>query len=311
VLLGGGVCDAYQPAEAQYRLARGVLKLALRHNLPVHLLTKSSLVERDLDLLAEINHQTVAILSLSIQTLDDSVRERFEPRAAPIGARLRLMQQAHELGLAVGAMAMPVLPGISDQPEHIDRLVEAVAAAGADFVCFGGLTLRPGVQKNTYLQTLGTYRPDLLSGYQRAYRSNCRSGAPDARYLGRVDRRFRDALGRHGLPGRPPRRLFSGLIPCYAEIGVLLEHQEFSSRMEGKPGDRLARSGRAIQQWAQKRIGRLARRKTFHYTQVEQELMQMIGDGSLLSLPGVTPASLMHARRFATTAHAWPGGRSR
>ncbi len=300
VLLGGGVSDPYQPAERRYRLARGALELALRHRLPVHVLTKSALVERDLDLLEQINRQTRAILSFSLQTLDEDVRERFEPGAAPLEERWRLLAEARRRGLATGVMAMPVLPGISDQPEAIERLVARAAQLGVDFVCVGGLTLRPGAQKETYLAAIGACYPQHLEGYRRVYASARDSGAADPRYYRRLDERFRDALARHEMPSRPPRRLFSGLVPCYVEVAVLLEHEEHRRALAGQRV-RLAAAGASIQRWAR---GRLAanRRRSYTWRDVEAELRSAVADRSLLTWPQVTPAAVeLAALVLATT----------
>jgi len=291
VFIGGGVSDAYQPAEAEYRLARGALKLAREHRLPVHVLTKSTLVARDLDVLAGIAADTRAILSVSLQTLDDAVRARVEPDAAPIEARWQLLAEARERGLATGVMAVPVLPGISDQPSAIDALVARAASQGVDFVCGGGLTQRPGAQKDTYLALVQEHWPEHLPGYERLYRAARASGVGDGRYYRRVDSRFADALLRHGLPGRPPRRLFSGLIPRYAEAAVLLEHRDFERSLAGHPSRRLGRAGWALQQWARSRFAR-HRSRRYTWRHVEEEAVARVRDGSVLEIDGVTRAAL-------------------
>lgn len=288
VFLGGGVCDAYQAAEARYRLARGALEVALRRGLPAHVLTKSALVERDLDLLQSIAGRSGAILSFSLQTVDDEVRRRFEPGAAPVSERLRLLREARRRGVAAGVMAMPVLPGISDKPEQIDALVAAAAEAGAEFVLFGGLTLRPGQQRETYLRALAGFYPQHLDGYQRLYRIPRASGAPDGRYLSRVDARFRAALARHGLPGRIPRRLFTGRVPLYAEVGVLLEHRGFAC---GDPS--LGRAGFALQDWARRLLAENARRREFSHRDVEGQLRQRLAE-----IPGLSPSAAAAAASF-------------
>jgi DNA repair photolyase len=291
VFLGGGVCDAYQPAEADYGLARGVLSVALERRLPVHVLTKSSLVERDFELLQRINDRTGALLSFSIQTLDDEVRELFEPHAAPIDQRFELLARAQRAGLGVGVMAMPVLPGISDQPEAIEALVERAAALRLDFVCHGGLTLRPGAQMDCYLETLRRRFPQHLSGYQRLFRAIGPSGAGDGRYYQRVEQRFRRALSLHAMAARPPRRLFCGLIPRYTEAAVLLEHRHYELAGEGRPGHDLCNAGYAIQKWARSRFA-AKRSRTYDYRAVEQEFRASVDDRSVLALPGMTDEAL-------------------
>jgi DNA repair photolyase len=292
VFIGGGVSDAYQPAEERYRLARGALQVALELGLPVHVLTKSGLVARDLDLLERINRRSRAILSFSIQTLDEQVRRRFEPGAAPIARRFELLAEARARGLGTGVMAIPVLPGISDRPQEIDALVGHTAALGLDFLCFGGLTLRPGRQLEGYLDLISECYPQHLEGYRRLYRQRRASGSGDWRYYERLERRHADAAARHGLPGRIPRALFSGLVPLYTEVAVLLEHREFSARQAGQRRvPRLGRAGHVIQQWAR---GRLAknRRRAYDWRSVEREFSQLLADGSLRNLEGMTRAAL-------------------
>jgi len=302
VFIGGGVCDGYQPAEERFGLARGALELARKYGLAVHVLTKSSLVERDLKLLASINAESRAILSMSIQTLDETVRERFEPLASPITARLEVLARAKAMGINTAVMAMPVLPGISDQPPEVDDLVAKLAEVGVDFVSFGGLTLRPGVQRETYLQTVAEHYPTLLDGYARAYRSGHRSGAPDRRYLKRVDDRFHTALQRHGLPARPPRRLFQGMMPLYAELAVLLEHHDAQARIAGCSTPSLGRSGFAIQQWARKSFAKRGRRKAFSYQLLQEEISNMIADGSVTELAGFDLRALEQLRKLTKDA---------
>lgn len=276
VLTGGGVCDAYQPAERTYGLSRRVLEVVLEQGLPVHVITKSALVERDFDLLVRIQAQAQVILSFSLQTVDESVRKEVEPGAASVAERLRLMRRGKELGFAVGAMAMPVLPGLSDRQEAIDALVRSVVEAGADFVVCGGLTLRPGIQKQTYLSYVREHHRELLAGYERVYGVPRASGAPDFRYVQRVDERFRRALRRQGLPSRVPRRFFRGRMPIYAEVAVLLEHEDAGRRLAEEPELGLGRAGWAIQKWAASRISALGRRRGFDYTEVEGEFCDAI-----------------------------------
>jgi DNA repair photolyase len=167
--LGGGVTDAYQGVETRYRLARSVLELAARHRFAVHVLTKSALVRRDLDLLAEINAKSRAILSFSIVTCDDAVRQAYEPHAAPIEARFEVLEQARALGIHTGVMAMPILPGISDSPKQLEALFSRAARAKVDFMLASGLTLRRGRQKEAFFETVARHHPERLSICQRLF----------------------------------------------------------------------------------------------------------------------------------------------
>ncbi|MBN2197148.1 MAG: radical SAM protein [Polyangiaceae bacterium] len=288
VLLGGGVCDAYQPAEAVHRLARRALELVLARGLSVHVLTKSALVERDLDLLGAINAKGQAILSFSLNGTDERLRAQYEPGASPFAERLRLIRRAKELGLGTGVMAMPLLPGLSDQPAAVADLLRSVREAGADFVCLGGMTVRPGIHKRTYFAAIERHHPELVAGYQRLYAEHRSSGSPDARYSVRLEERCRAALATSGLPGRIPWRLFHGKLPLYAELGVLLEHRGFEQGERGWSGGRLTRAGMAIQLWAHQRLGRT--RSHAAYREVESELVWLSRMGTLTESLGIEPA---------------------
>jgi DNA repair photolyase len=285
LFIGGGVCDAYQPAEERYRLARGLLDLCRETHTPVHVLTKSALVERDFDVLAAINAETRAVLSFSIASTDERHREIFEPGAAPLDERWRLLGAARALGLATAVMAMPVLPGLSDTAEAVHALVAKAAEVGVDFVCYGGLTLRPGKQKDGFFAVLANYYPDLAAGYAKLFASNRASGIPDVRYLDRVDQRFRAALAVHAMPARMPHAVFHGLVPLYTEVTVLLEHRGWQRGEPGGNTGRLARAGWAIAQWAQARLGRQRGKNAFR--EVESEFAMLVRSQQLREIAGL------------------------
>jgi DNA repair photolyase len=285
LFIGGGVCDAYQPAEVRYGLARGLLGICREKRIPVHVLTKSALVERDLDLLAAINKDTRAVLSFSIASPDEHHREVFEPGAAPLAERWRLLAAARSLGISTGVMAMPILPGLSDSPDAINALVAKARAVGVDFLCPGGLTLRPGIQKDGFFAVLESAYPELVVGYGRLFHAERASGIPDPRYLERLDRRCREALAKQGMPGRMPWRLFHGLVPAYTELAVLLEHRGFERGEPAGGQGSLGRAGWAIAEWAR---ARLAHQRSKHaFRLVESELAMLVRSQRLCEIPGL------------------------
>lgn len=297
VFLGGGVSDSYQAAEAKYRLARGILELIHRQQQSCHVLTKSALVERDFDILLDIARERRALLSVSLQTVDDAIRQKLEPHAASVSERLRLLGKARALGISGGIMAMPVLPGLSDSATQIDDLVKAAADAGAQYVCFGALTLRPGRQKNLYYDALRHDWPALVPGYDRAYGRELTSGAPDPRFVQKITERYSEALQKQGLPARIPRAVFHGYVPCYTEASVLLEHLETEAKLEGRTLN-LARSGYALATWARKRLVALARKRGFSYRDVEAEFLARLAEGSLGTIEGVSGAAAAQLRQL-------------
>ncbi len=121
--------DAYQPIEREQRLTRQALEILLRFRHPVHLITKSSLVLRDLDLLQELAAHNLVKVALSITTLDDELKRIMEPRAASPGARLRTLRELGKAGVPVSAMVAPLIPMINDM--ELERILEAASEAGA------------------------------------------------------------------------------------------------------------------------------------------------------------------------------------
>ncbi len=121
--------DAYQPIEREQRLTRRALEILLRHRHPLHIITKGSLILRDLDLLQELASQRLVSVAFSLTTLDDELKRIMEPRAASPGARLRAMRTLHEHGIPVSVMTAPIIPMINDR--ELEAMLEAAREAGA------------------------------------------------------------------------------------------------------------------------------------------------------------------------------------
>ena len=121
--------DGYQPIEKRYALTRGVLEVLAEARHPVHIVTKSALVLRDLDLLAPMAAQGLAQVHLSVTTLDNRLSARMEPRAAAPHTRIRTIAALHEAGVPVGVLVAPVIPMITDH--ELEAILEAARAAGA------------------------------------------------------------------------------------------------------------------------------------------------------------------------------------
>ena len=121
--------DAYQPIERQRRLTRQTLEILLRYRHPVHLITKSALILRDLDLLEELAAQNLVSVAISLTTLDDELKRIMEPRAAAPRARLRCLRELDAVGVPVSVLCAPMIPMINDA--ELERLLEAARDAGA------------------------------------------------------------------------------------------------------------------------------------------------------------------------------------
>jgi DNA repair photolyase len=160
--------DPYQHAEGKYHLTRGIIQVLSDRRNPFSILTKSTLVLRDLALLAESAGRTKVRVNLSIGTLDRDVWRLTEPGTPPPDKRLEAVRRLNEAGIPCGALVAPVLPGLSDADEQVTAVVEACRDAGAVGVSVVGLHLRPGVREH-YLSWLATARPDLMDLYARRF----------------------------------------------------------------------------------------------------------------------------------------------
>jgi DNA repair photolyase len=124
-----GVTDCYQPAERQFRLTRQCLEVALDCRLPVGIVTKNALVERDLDLLRDMAAQRLVHVNISMTTLDAELSRVMEPRTTVPAARLRAIRVLSESGIPTRVMVAPIIPGLNDS--EIPAILEAARAAGA------------------------------------------------------------------------------------------------------------------------------------------------------------------------------------
>ncbi|HZQ75847.1 MAG TPA: radical SAM protein [Acidimicrobiia bacterium] len=182
--------DPYQRCEGKYRLTRGIVEVLGEARNPFSILTKSTLILRDLDVLADAARRTRVQTAFSVGTVDDDVWRLSEPGTPHPRRRLEALVRLREAGVPVGVLAAPILPGISDSPAQLEALARALVDAGVETATPIVLHLRPGVKEH-YLAWLAGARPELLERYDRIY--GRRSYAPKA-VQAEITARFRAAL---------------------------------------------------------------------------------------------------------------------
>ncbi|UCG24351.1 MAG: radical SAM protein [Chloroflexota bacterium] len=164
----GSMNDPYMPVEAKTLLTRRALEVIARFRFPVHVITKSDLVLRDLDLLQQIN-EVYSAVSFTITTTDDQLARKLEPGAPPPSARLRAMKVLAENGILTGVTMMPILPFIEDDEENISQIVTQANEHGASYILSGfGMTLRDR-QRAYYYNKLDRHFPGLRQQYERQF----------------------------------------------------------------------------------------------------------------------------------------------
>ena len=184
--------DPYQRCEGKYHLTSGILEAFIERKNPFSILTKGTLILRDLDLLAAAAESTEVRCNLSIGTLDEHVWRITEPGTPHPRQRLNVVAKLNEAGVRCGVLMGPILPGLSDRADQLQEVVKAAKQAGARSVSSVLLHLGPGT-KEVFYERLAESHPELLPMYKRMY--GPRKYAPKAD-RDRVTNIVHNALGR-------------------------------------------------------------------------------------------------------------------
>jgi len=197
----GSMNDPYMPVETDLKLTGPALDIIAEFRFPVHVMTKSDLVLRDLDALRQIN-QVYAAVTFTITTADDRLGKVLEPGAPLVSDRFRAMQALANEGIRTGVAMMPLLPYIEDNEENIHRIVKQAQAHGASYIIpHFGMSLRDR-QRAYYYDKLDQLFPGLRQKYERAFGNRCTCPVPNADRLSDV---FARMCQEHGIrPGIEP-----------------------------------------------------------------------------------------------------------
>ena len=201
--------DPYQRAEGRYKLMRGIIEALIDYRNPFSILTKGTLILRDLDLLRKAAEVTSVAAAFSIGTLDEDVWRESEPGTPHPKARVEAVRALTEAGIPTGVLMAPVLPGLSDRPEQLRAVVEACLEAGATHVSPIMLHLRPGVREE-FLPWLEERHPGLVPRYLAMYRQPYGPKADREALGARVAALVRDAGGPRN-PRKPAERFGRGI----------------------------------------------------------------------------------------------------
>jgi DNA repair photolyase len=199
VAMGTNV-DCYQRAEGKYRLMPGIIGALRDARNPFSILTKGTLILRDLDLIAGAAEVTDVTLNVSVGFVDKDLSRLVEPGTPSPERRLGIVAALGDRGLRCGVLMGPVLPYLSDSPAQLAAAVAAAAQAGAASVTPIVLHLRPGTRE-WYQQWLAEHHPGLVPAYRELYGSG--SYAPRA-YQERISGQVRELARRYGVGTRVP-----------------------------------------------------------------------------------------------------------
>lgn len=210
VFLIGSATDPYIDIEKELFLTRDILKLFSRFRFPVHIVTKSDLILRDIDILRKINNSAILpedianlkskiMVTFSFSTIDEKLAKLFEPKAPSPKRRLKAMKKLKKENFSVGVSLMPILPYISDAETAIDEIFSEFKNIGCDYVFSGGLTLfgdTANDSKIKYYKILNENFQDLLEPTKKIFKNN---DYPSSSYQNKIYKRFDDISKKYGI----------------------------------------------------------------------------------------------------------------
>ena len=209
IIVLSSATDPYLKIEKDYELTREALKVILKYQFPVHIITKSDLVTRDFDLLEEIDSTAIlpydlkglnrgALITFSFSTLDDEVSKIFEPGATKPMDRLEAAKAAKSNGFKTGISMMPLLPYISDTDESLQSMFHTFSAIPVDYIFPAAITLfgeGKADSKTLTMNAIQKHYPDLYPKYQKLFQS----GYLPYTYKNEVDRRTKMLSNQYGI----------------------------------------------------------------------------------------------------------------
>jgi len=182
----GTATDPYQAIEGKYRITRGILEALRDFRTPVSIVTRSPMIVRDRQLLAELAARAGVTVCISIATTDPTLARSIEPTVAPPAQRLKTVERLSSMGIRTGVLLAPILPGLTDGSESLAAVIESARGAGASFVGHRILYLGE-VTRDAFMRFLKQSYPDLVRRYQRLYPGKYAPAVYEKRITGIVD----------------------------------------------------------------------------------------------------------------------------
>lgn len=194
----GTATDPYQQCEGRYRITRRTLEALVASPLPLVVITKGSMVVRDVDLLSRLDVK----VCVSVGIVSEEIARASEPHASPPRARLEAVRRLVSAGIDAGVLAAPILPGLSDSEESLSAVAAAAAAHGATFFSTRALKLDPGVKPH-YFAFLTEHYPALLPAAEVRFAERVN---PEHGYTEALEERARRVRSRYDFQERPFRK---------------------------------------------------------------------------------------------------------
>lgn len=280
-----GTCDPYQPAEEEFMNTRQCLEVLVKHKYPVGICTKSTLVTRDIDLLKKIVDNNWSAVSITITTLDHDLAQFLEPRSPSPDERLETITKLKKANISqVGVNFMPIVPFLCDSDENLESVTKAVKAAGADFILFGGMTMRDN-QARWFLTQLKKKYPELVAkliklyngtysdalGYQGKY-------SPPNNYYKKLMRKSIDLCKKYDINYRMKRFIPNDFRRINYTLAEQFLNESYLFQCTNKPWTNLFWAGQNIQNLKESIVDVAARGELLSIRNVDKVLEKRIID---------------------------------
>lgn len=189
--------DPYQPCEEKYQLTERSLEIFKEMSIPVQIITKSELVLRDKGTLSEMSEKGLAVVSISLFTLDPGIAKIFEPRVPTPQKRLELIQKLRNEKIVCGAMLMPVFPYLTDSEENLEKLFSALQSNGALYCVPGILSLTQEVVRKKIMRIMKEKFSRIYAQYEALYD---KLGRPALNYCQRIEKTLARLSEKYQIP---------------------------------------------------------------------------------------------------------------
>jgi len=192
----GGVTDSYQPIEAQYRLMPDILRLMIRYKTPCIISTKSDLILRDYDLIAELSNITYVNVAATVTCMDENIRRKIEPNGAESLNRFVMLKEFAKTNASTGLHFMPIIPYITDSRDNVDDLYSHAKDCQVDYVLPGTLYLK-GKTRIAFFDFVKREFPNLLEPLHALYKT----GGASKEYKDKLYLMVNELKARYNLSG--------------------------------------------------------------------------------------------------------------
>lgn len=214
IIVLSSATDPYLQFEKEELLTRRLLEVILKHKFPVHIITKSDLVERDFDLLKDIEKNAIlpkdlegklsqkSFITFSFNTLDNDIAKIFEPGATPPSKRLVTLQKTIDGGFLTGVSLMPLIPYITDTAEHLKKMFSTFKKLGVHYIFPASITLfgnESSDSKTLMLRAIEKHYPELLEKYHQFFD---KSNEMPRFYQQAFNKKMQELLKEYGLRNR-------------------------------------------------------------------------------------------------------------